>query len=210
MRLLGVRVAGDGNFKDEYDHRLKQSRTLAGRLTNAPVDIRDAWLIYFCRYKPAIGYCLPITTFTDTECDIIQRPFYRALLPKLGFNQKTAKVIIFGPKRYGGMQMMDLKVEQIAKHVSNLITHIRRDDRVGKTILASIDTYQLLIGRANHFLTLHAFTHEYRPPSSESVITYIWEGITNMGYSLQGPSMWVHPKKYNIDPSLMDEIITER
>ena len=133
-RLLGVRAAADGNFKDEYDHQLQQSRTLTGRIKNAPIDIRDAWMIYFCQYKPAIGYCLPITTFTDDKCDTIQSPFYTALLPKMGFNQKTACVIIFGPQqRYGGMQMMDMKVEQLAKHaVSNLITHIRRDDRVGK------------------------------------------------------------------------------
>ena len=209
-RLLGVRAAADGNFDDEYDYRLKQSRTLAGRLANTPADIRDAWMIYFCRYKPAIGYCLPITTFTDTKCDTIQRPFYRELLPKIGFNRNTARAIIFGPQKFGGMQLMDLKVEQIARHVSNLITHIRRGDRVGKTILAGIDHYQLLIGRQEHFLTLNAYTHDYRPPRSESVITYIWEELTNMGYNIQGPSMWVHPKRYDHDTAIMNDIITER
>ena len=124
-RLLGVRAAADGNFNDEYDYRLSQSRKLAGRLANTPADIRDAWMIYFCRYKPAIGYCLPITTFTDAKCDTIQRPFYRELLPKIGFNRNTARAIIFGPQKFGGMQLMDLKAEQIARHVSNLITHIR-------------------------------------------------------------------------------------
>ena len=85
-RLLGVQAAADANFRDEYKYRLDQSRKLAGRLKIAPGDHQDAWMIYFCRYKPAIGYCLPITTFTDTECDTKQSPFYQALLPKLGFN----------------------------------------------------------------------------------------------------------------------------
>ena len=85
-RLLGVRAAADGNFKDEYKYRLDQRRKLAGRLKIVLGDHQDAWMIYFCGYKPAIGYCLPITTFTDTECDTKQSPFYQALLPKLGFN----------------------------------------------------------------------------------------------------------------------------
>ena len=209
-RLLGVRIAADGNFKDEYKHRLNQSRKIAGRLANAQGDIRDAWMIYFCRYKPAIGYCLPITTFTDKECDTIQSPFYQALLPKLGFNRKTAKVIIFGPHKYGGMQMMDIKVEQLAKHVSNMITHIRRDDRVGKTIRACVDTYQLLIGSGKHFLTLNAFAYDYRPPASESVLTYIWEGLSRIGYSLHGSNLWIHPKQHEGDTALMDDFVTAR
>ena len=124
----------------------------------------------------------------------------------------SSRVIIsYGPPRYGGMQIrMDLKTEQIAKHVSNLITHVRRDDRDGKTTIASINTYQLLIGQAQHFMKLNAFTHEYQPPKSESVITYIWEGITNMGYTIEGPSLWVYPEKYDRDTAIMDDVITER
>ena len=209
-RLLGVRAAADGNFKDEYKYRLDQSRKLAGRLQNAPGDHRDAWMIYFCRYKPAIGYCLPITTFTDIECDTIQSPFYQALLPKLGFNRHTAQVILFGPRRYGGMQMMDMKVEQLAKHVHNLITHIRRNDRVGKTIRACLDTYQVIIGRKQHFLTLNAYSHDYRPPRSESVITYIWEGLSQIGFTLHGPSLWTQPHQYENDSALMEDMIIER
>ena len=106
---------------------------------------------------------------------------------------------------------MDFKTEQIAKHVSNLITPVRQDDKVGKTMIASINTYQLLIGPAEHFMKLNAFTHEYRPPKSESVITYIWEGITNiMGYTIEGPSLWVYPEKYDRDTAIIDDVVRER
>ena len=88
--------------------------------------------------------------------------------------------------------MMDMKAEQLAKHVHNMITHIRRNDRVGKTIGACLDTYQVIIGQKQHFLSLNAYSYDYRPPQSESVITYIWEGLSQIGFTLHGLSLWTH------------------
>ena len=31
-----------------------------------------------------------------------------------------------------------------------------------------------------------------------------------MGYSIKGPSMWVHPKQYDRDTAIINDIITER
>ena len=64
---MGIRAAADGNFRDEYDHRLHQIVTLAGCLKNGPTDIQDLWMVYFAWYKPAIRYTLPVTTFTNTK-----------------------------------------------------------------------------------------------------------------------------------------------
>jgi len=78
-RLLGVRAAADGNFKDEYTYRLNQSKVMAGRLAGAPFNPSEVYQVYSSRFKPAVGYCLPITTFSDKQCNDIQSPFNQVL-----------------------------------------------------------------------------------------------------------------------------------
>ena len=85
-RLLGVRLAADGNLKDEYTFRCKQAATQAGRLRNSSATPHDAYMIYVFRFCPALFYCLRLTYFTQKECDRIQAPFINVLLPKLRIN----------------------------------------------------------------------------------------------------------------------------
>jgi hypothetical protein len=103
------------------------------------------------RFKPAVGYCLPVTTFSDKQCNNIQSPFYQVALPKSGMNRHMPKAVIHRPTRYGGLNYMDLATEQIASHVSHLIGNLRRNDLVGKTIQAMIDAYQIYLGTERHF-----------------------------------------------------------
>ena len=178
---------------------------------NAPVDSSDAWMIYYARYKPAVGYPLVITTFTDTQCNKIQSPFYAALLPKLGFNRKTPRdIILYGPLKYGGMNMMDIKTEQLARHVHNHIIQLRKDDRVGKTIMACIDMYQGTLGTRTPFYTRNAFDFDYRPPRSMSVITYIWESLSRIGFTLHISNAWVPKQDHDNDTAIMDDMMEER
>ena len=98
-RILGVRMALTGDMTTEYQYRLAQCKTMAIDLSRAPFDPLDAWMVYESRYRAAIRFPLPVTTFTTTECDAIQKPFIHALLPKLGLNRHTARALIYGPKK---------------------------------------------------------------------------------------------------------------
>ena len=150
MRLLGIRLAADGNFRDELKYRISQSQTIAGRLHASPLRGWSAWQVYYCRYKPAIGYCLSITTFTNKECDKIQSPFYNILLPRMGLNRHMPRAVVCGPPSHAGLEMMDIKVEQIARHIEGVVTQIRKNDKVGKTIRATIDMMQIYLGTKNN------------------------------------------------------------
>ena len=95
--LLGIKAAADGTYKQEYMTRLDKSRELAGRLKAVPLNLSLTWQAYYCRWKPAITYCLPITTFSLKECGKIQSPFFTALLPKLGINRHIPRALLHGP-----------------------------------------------------------------------------------------------------------------
>ena len=206
VRLLGIMAAANGTYKQEYITRLDKSRELAGRLIVSPLNIALSWQAYYCRWKPAITYCLPITTFTAKECQKIQSPFFNALLPKLGINRNMPRDLLHGPSQLAGLGLVNLESEQLSMHVSGMIAQIRKRDRVGQTMLASIDALQIYLGTSEQFFKLQAHTIDYRPDRKESQLVYIWEELNQLGCSLISDEFWVPTTKGINDEAVMDSI----
>ena len=76
---------------DEYEPRCKQVSKMAGQVWAVKIDQRVMLMILKISYYPAIRLCLPITTFTDKQCNTIQRLMTNAALPKLGINRNSHK-----------------------------------------------------------------------------------------------------------------------
>ena len=108
-RLLGARLTLDGGETEEYEYILYQAKELAGKITASPFSRYDAEIIYRERWISTVGYCLPITQFTDEQCDEIQKHGYNSILPKMGFNRYFPRAVIFGPMKYQGKQLTDYK-----------------------------------------------------------------------------------------------------
>ena len=152
-----------GSFKDEFDHRLEKSKRLAGKLRATAFDERDAWLIYQTRYRPMMRYCLPITTFTDKQCNQIQSPFICAFLNKLVMNRHTPRVVVWGPCHYGGLDIMNVAIEQFISHIFLLITSIRKGNETGQSMLLAMGMYQSTLGCKKPFWDLDT---EFYPTQS--------------------------------------------
>ena len=74
-----------------------------------------------------IKYCLPITRFTAGQCHQLMKTVEPAILPKMGFNRHTPKVVL-----YGGKQIMNVHKEQTIQNTENFIAHLRGQDDIGK------------------------------------------------------------------------------
>ena len=151
-RLLGVRISGTGNFKDEFEFRLEQSYQMAVKMRKAKMDRKEAYLVYATRYKPMLHYPLPITTFTDSQCKQIQSPFLNVLIPQLGMNRKMPRAVCFGPKQYGGLALTNMIYDQFVKHILIMRRHICNNDHIGKQYINNIKQYQIFIGCGTLFL----------------------------------------------------------
>ena len=151
-RQLGIRVAMDGQFKDEYAYRLERANQLGNRVLNSNLTYIGAQMAYSIYYKPMIEYPLSITTFSDQECDDIHSKFVHKCLPKMGFNRHMPRLVVFGPKKYGGMDYFDLKIQQLNIHLKTTKGHMRRGDQVGRAIKANIHALQVISGSADNIL----------------------------------------------------------
>ena len=126
-RLLGVRLAINGSDADELKFRKDQVTELAEKIRTGPPLREDAETIYRERWVNSVGYCLPVTQFTEEECNKLMVPFYAAMLPKMGFNRHIPKAVRFGPKKYNGKGLVHLAVHQHAKHLEEFVLNIRRE-----------------------------------------------------------------------------------
>ena len=202
----GRKLLGDGNFKEEFEHRLQQSKTLAGRLKGAPLKPDEVNQVYYTRYKPSVGYCLPITTFTDNECNKIQSQFYKVALPKMGMNRHMPRAVIYGPRRYGGLEYTDMATEQISQHTHLMIGSMRRNDLVGKTMRAAVDLYQIYLGTEQQFLEQNPADFQYRLNPTKSPITYMWEKLWTMKGKIRISKAWTPTPTRENDCAIIDRI----
>ena len=92
----------DGTDTSEYAYRLLQSQTLAGKIWSPPFSRLDAETIYRERWISSVGYCLPVTQLTDSQCEKNQGPFINAIIAKMGINCYFPRAVLFGPSKYQG------------------------------------------------------------------------------------------------------------
>eukprot|EP00957_Ditylum_brightwellii_P162455 12370893-Ditylum_brightwellii.AAC.1 len=74
------------------------------------------------------------------------KPFVRDILPKLGFNQHTAREIIYGSHQYGGFQMAHLYNEQGVLVLQHVIGHLQEETITGNQIMIALSYAQLVAG----------------------------------------------------------------
>ena len=206
LRLLGVRMSLSGSFDDEFEHRKQQITSLAGKMRATAFDERDAWLIYQTRYRPMMRYCLPITTFTDKQCNKIQSPFINVFLNKLGMNRHMPRVVVWGPYHLGGLDIMNVVVEQLSLHLFLLLTNIRKGNETGQSMLLAMGMYQITLGCEKPFWDVDPDFYPTQSPDRLSM-QYVWDKLRDIKATLHLPGMWTPTTSFAGDTTLMDDFV---
>jgi len=151
-RHLGLRLPLNGSSTIEYNYRVQEAKTMGDNIYNSSFDHSDAYLEYVTRWIPTIRYPLLVTTFSDKQCDDIQKPFIFRLLPKLGLNRHFPRVVLYSPIDRGGCGIYDIKVEQLSMQMTNCNGHMRRNDDAGKLITSNLRMMQVIVGTSTFFM----------------------------------------------------------
>ncbi|GFH50469.1 hypothetical protein CTEN210_06945 [Chaetoceros tenuissimus] len=178
---------------------------MASKIHHSNIDRNTAYSLYSSNYKPTICYPLHHTTFTDNECDKLQSPPLRALLPKMGYNRNFPRVVVHGPYALGGNQMIDLKVEQFVLQLTDLMTAVRNRDIIGEQYIFLIAAHQRFLGTSTQFFHLN---FEYR--LSNSRIVYLWEKLHKYDISISNKHFWIPTSDFDNDSNLMDAFLELR
>lgn len=152
IRTIGIRIAPDGNWNDEFTHRLSQARSLARQLKSSTLSRSAAAIAYSMFIAPSIEFPLSITGFSTQQSNRIQVPLLEALIPKLGYARNMPRAVIFGPIEYGGLGIHSHYTEQCIQHITTLVGHLRQPGRIGDLIRCELRWSQLLAGTSTPIL----------------------------------------------------------
>eukprot|EP00957_Ditylum_brightwellii_P066493 5048168-Ditylum_brightwellii.AAC.1 len=109
---LGVKNNPTSDFTDDVNDRIKTSKVVTTCLKCASLSPKNAFCLYQNIWLPKMQYPLAVTSLSKATCLSIMKPFVYAILPKMGFNQHTAREIIYGPTHFGRFQLAHLYNEQ--------------------------------------------------------------------------------------------------
>jgi hypothetical protein len=152
-KTLGCLRTLDGNESIQFNALLEKSRDWAALLQKRYLSRQEAWMVYHTYYMPQVLYSIMPTNMTKAQCDAIQSPVLNTILPLLGFNRHTARDIIFGPTKYGGLGMFDLHTELYTRKIEQIVSHTRDpNSSIGKLCIINLGYLQLIIGKSTPYL----------------------------------------------------------
>jgi len=77
-----------------------------------------------------------------------------AFLPKIGLNRHTARSIVHGPVKFGGLELPDLYTDQGIGQLRLLIGHMLAGDQTSNLMAIAISYLQLIVGAKTPFFQL--------------------------------------------------------
>ena len=104
------------------------AQTLTAKIYNSNLDSKCTWRFYHTMFIPSIMYSFPVNSIKSKDLDRIQNKSAQLFLPKLGYNRNTAKAIVYGPKKYGGIDLRLFRHEQGLSKIEHLTQHWRNPE----------------------------------------------------------------------------------
>jgi hypothetical protein len=151
---------------------------------------------------------MPVLALSQTQCTSIQSPALCATLSRLHLNKHTSRAIVFGPSKYGGLEMPELYASEGIGQLRLFMGHLRLRDKTASLILIDISYLQHIVGSSTLFFNL-PFTI-YGHSTDGRWLSSIWQFLNSIGFQLyikqaQPP----YPPRQN-DIALMDYFVSLR
>jgi hypothetical protein len=92
----------------------------------------------------AIGYPLSVSRLTKSQLHTLQGSMVSIMLNRMHFSRRTARVLVYGPRYYGGLEFGTFQTAQGAGKIILLLRHLRTPGQPHDLLL--IDRFQYTAG----------------------------------------------------------------
>jgi hypothetical protein len=138
---------------------------------------------------------------TEEESKDIQSPSIMVVLPKLQVNRNTARTIVFGPTKYGGLAIPTVYSKQSYGQLAYFTGHVNLQDKTGKLLLISLSYLQLLSG--SDLSILQQPFLPYKRWIENVWLTSLWAFLSQVKYKLVVTQEWLPVRARYNDQTLM-------
>lgn len=115
------------------------------------------------------------STFTKDECDELQKPLYKMILPKMGVNSHIPTAFRYVPRKLQGLELPNIYTDQGIYQIIHFLRHIGENTQDGKIIVINLEATQIVIGTSTPFLNLPY--HDYGNILPDCWMKSLWEFV---------------------------------
>jgi len=117
-------------------------------------------------------------------------------------NRHTPRAVLFGPARYGGIEIPELFTDQGIGQLKLLFGHTKLRDQVGQQIFCFLSELQLFIGSISPVLSLPYKV--YGKLVGDYWLTSIWRHMSQVGFTVEIEDAWMPALSRQNDMAIMD------
>jgi hypothetical protein len=167
-RTLGFHLTGDGTSSAHKKIMKTKAKEYSEAIIDSSLQRGETSMAYNSNYMASHSYGTAATSLDIKECEEIQRPVVNAIVPKMGVNRNTARNVLFGTSKYGGLGLDHLPAVQGFAQLKYLIGSLHTQDTMGDLYKMLLEYTQLECSTATPILEAE-FTR-YEP----NVLTMNW------------------------------------
>jgi len=119
--MLGVRLAPDGNDKEEAKHLQVVTSAWKTQIMQAKATKVTVKFCFWQILMPRLKYALIATNLTRQQCNKIMKPALNQALPAMGINRHFPQAVAHSPVGHQGLALPNLFTEQICIHLLTMI-----------------------------------------------------------------------------------------
>jgi hypothetical protein len=158
-------------------------------IISSTLNREEGLLAYNSYYMTSLSYGTSTTSVDIKECEEIQRHVVNAILPKIGINRNTARSVVFGTSKYGGLDLDHLAAVQGFGQLHYIIGRLGMQETTGDLYQMLLEYTQLECGTATLILEANFDRYEHAI-LTKNWITECWRYLALCNTSITISGRW--------------------
>ena len=202
--LLGIHLCPNGNG-DEQLYTLELAvKDWIEKMKAKVISRTSARLALITSIMAKIRYSTDSSTFSREECDDLQKPIYKTMLPKIGLNKHLPLAFRYAPKSLQGLELPNIYTDQGIGQLQHFLRHIGVKSQDGDMIICNLEAVQIIIGTTIPFLNLPFIDYQNLLP--ECWMKSLWEFLSVHNIKINGPITTLETYRRN-DRNIIEEVV---
>ena len=205
FRMLGAFVAPNGDTTTQVKVLKSIAVKWANKIEKSYLTPHESLVAYVQVLFPALVYPVAVMPLKEKDCDDIVRPAIKALLKKINLPANTNRSLLYGPARYGGMEIPNLYVHGNVLKIMMFIGHLQKKDTTMPILRVALGAVQQQIGVSTPIM--EANYSKYHVLVEPCWMTHIWKFLYEIKGKIVLDNHWIPKSPYQNDCMIMDKVM---
>ena len=209
---LGLRFSADGDMTMELEYLKKASEQWAADIQNSFLDKKTSALALTSTIFGTWAYPSSATNFTRKQSELLVKPVFKVVLPKIGVNRHLPKTYRYASLSHHGLASQDYFVNQGVDHIVKMLAHIAKHTYVGGLLEAILELAALEIGSGTNIF--HLDYERYSGLLTDSWIKIPWRCCSDHKIYVNGryhlPKLARVNDKFLMEMAVSSELLTKK